>query len=74
MSKIFNIICDIQAGLILPDFFLRDITLTQLENLHHFSNLHDNFWFNYRSLAALVFCWSLTESDVTVTPSVMCVD
>jgi len=70
-----NIRCDIlQAGLILPDFFLRDITLTQLENLHHFSNLHNNFWFNYWSLAALVLCWRLRESDVTVTPSVTCVD
>jgi len=42
----------------------------QLENLHHFSNLQDNFWFNYQSLAALVLCWRLTESDVTLTPSV----
>jgi len=32
---------DIQAGLVLHYF-----TLTQLENLHHFSNSCDNFWFN----------------------------
>jgi len=36
MSKIFNIRCDIiiQAGLILPDFFLHDIALTRLPWLH----------------------------------------
>jgi len=30
-----------QAGLI-----LHDLALTRLENLHHSSNLHDNFWFS----------------------------
>jgi len=28
------------------DFFLHDFALAQLENLHHFSHLHANFWFN----------------------------
>ena len=50
----------------------------QLENLHHFSNLCDNFQFNtiwHRwSMAALIFCRRLVESDVTVTPTVICMD
>ena len=29
----------IQAGLILCDIFLHDFALTQLKNVHHFSNL-----------------------------------
>jgi hypothetical protein len=33
-------------GLILCDFFLHDFTLKQLGNLHHCSNLRDNFKFN----------------------------
>jgi len=28
------------------NFFLRSFTLMRLENLHHFLNLCDNFWFN----------------------------
>jgi hypothetical protein len=52
--------------------------LTWLEHLHHFSNLCDNFQFNAiwhrRSMAALIFCRRLAESDVTVAPSVMCMD
>ena len=35
-----------QAGLFLCNFFLCDFTPTQLEILHHFSNLHDNVQFN----------------------------
>jgi len=64
----------------------------RLENLHHFSNLCDNFLFNTicdrwyvitfqfnviwhtRSMATLVVCWRLAESDVTVMPSVMFMD
>jgi hypothetical protein len=64
----------------------------RLENLHHFSNLRDNFLFNticHRwyvitfqfnviwhtwSMATLVLCWRLATSDVTVIPSVMCMD
>jgi hypothetical protein len=63
-----------QARLILCDSFLRDFTLTQLENLHHFLNLRDNFWFNAiwnrQSVVARIFCGRLAESDVTVTASV----
>jgi len=48
----------VQAGLVLCNFFLNDFTLTQSENLHHFSNIHDNFQFNAiwyeQSLAAFV--------------------
>jgi hypothetical protein len=36
----------IQPGLVLCDFLLRSFSLMQLENVHHFSNLCDNFWFN----------------------------
>jgi hypothetical protein len=36
----------VQVVLVLCDFFLRNFTLMQLENLHNFSNLCDNFQFN----------------------------
>ena len=36
----------VQAGPVLCSFLLRDLALTRLENLHYFSNLHDNFRFN----------------------------
>ena len=36
----------VQAGLFLRDIFLCDFSLTQPENLHHLSNLHDNLPFN----------------------------
>jgi hypothetical protein len=36
----------IQACLILCDFFLCDFAFTQLESLHLFFNLDNNFWFN----------------------------
>jgi len=61
-----------QAGLVLRDFFLSDFALIRLENSQHFSNLRNIFRFNaiwHRLfLAGLVICWSLAESDVTVTP------
>jgi hypothetical protein len=51
-----------------------NFALTQLENVHHFWNLHNNFRLNAilhgRNVAALVLCWSLAKCDVTVTPSV----
>jgi hypothetical protein len=63
----------IQAGLVLHDF-----ALTQLENLHHFSNLCDNFRFNMMwhrlFVATLIFCRRLAESDITVLLSVTCMD
>jgi len=31
----------VQAGLVLCNFFLNDFTVTQGENLHHFSNIYD---------------------------------
>ena len=67
-----------QAGLILHDFFLCDFTLMWLENLHDFLNLCENFrlnavWHRW-SVAALVLCWRLAESNVIVLLSVMCMD
>ena len=57
----------VQTGL-----FSQDFALMQLENLHHFSNLHNNFWFiailHRLSVAVLIFSRRLVESDVTVTP------
>jgi hypothetical protein len=57
---------------------LCNFTLTQLENLHHFSNLRDNFRFNAfwhrQSVVALVFCRRLAGSDITCTTSVTCMD
>jgi len=66
----------IQEFLVLLNFFLCNFTITQLKNLHHFSNLRINFRFNvicHRcSMAARIFCRRLAERDVTVTLSVMC--
>jgi hypothetical protein len=66
------------AGLVLRDFFLRDFASPRLENLRNFSNSRNNFRFrtiwHKRSLAALVLCWRLAVSDVTVKPTVTCVD
>jgi hypothetical protein len=63
----------IQAGLILSDF-----AVMLLEDLHRFLNLLDSFWFNAfwqtQSLATLVLCWRLAETDVTVMPLLMCMD
>jgi len=70
--------------------FFYDFGVIWLENLHHFSTLHDNFWFNviwhrwYTILFNLTWfgidgpwpylCWRLAESDVTVIPSVTRMD
>jgi hypothetical protein len=47
----------IQAGVLLHDFVLCEFAIMQLENLHDFPNLRDNFLFNAiwhrRSPAAL---------------------
>jgi hypothetical protein len=63
-------------SLVLRDLFMRDFALTRLKNLHHFTNLRENFRFDAiwqgRSVAA-TFCHRLAGSDVTVTPSVTCV-
>jgi hypothetical protein len=57
---------------------LRDSALTRLKNLKHFSNLCDNFRFNAighsRYVVALVLCWRLAESDITVMPTNTCRD
>jgi hypothetical protein len=57
---------------------LRNFTLMRLETLHLFSNLGDNFRFNAiwhrRSVVAFIFCRRLAGSDVTLTPSVTCMD
>jgi hypothetical protein len=69
---------DVQADLILGSFFLCDLTLMPLENLHHLLNVHYNFWFNAiwhrQSVAALIFYRMLAESIITVTPSVTRMD
>jgi len=50
----------------------------QLENLHHISNLCDNFRFNTiwhrQSVVALITCRRSAESDISVMPSVTCMD
>ena len=57
---------------------LHNFALMQLENLQHFSNLRSNFWFDEIShrwfMCTLIFCRGLAESDITVTPSVKCMD
>jgi len=71
-------VSQIQGCLILCCFFFRNFALTWLANLHRFSNLCDNFWFDeilHRlSLVILIFCRRLAGSDVTVMPSVICMD
>jgi len=62
----------IEEGLVLHDF-----ALTQLVSLQSFSNLCDNFQFKaiwHRYMAALIFCKSLAESDVNITPSITQMD
>jgi len=67
-----------QAGLILCRFFFHDFSVTWLENLHCFSNLRNNFWFDailHRlSLVILIFCRRLAESDVPIMPSIIWMD
>jgi len=50
----------------------------QLENLHHFLNLCDNFQFHMisyrRFVVAFIFHRCLPESDITTSPSVPCMD
>jgi hypothetical protein len=68
----------IQAGLVLHNLCVHEFSLTQTENLHHLSNLRDNFRFKVilhgQSMAALIFCRKLAESKVTVMPTVMYMD
>jgi hypothetical protein len=45
----------------------------RLENVHPFLNLYNNFWFAW-SMASLVLCQKLAESDGTVMPSVTWMD
>jgi len=75
-KKSMNVVVKRKAGLVLCCFFTRNFAFTRLESLHHFSNLPHNVRFNAiwhrRSVAALIFCRRLAESDVTVTPSVTC--
>ena len=54
----------VQAGLILRDFFLHNFALTYVIFfvLTHFGI--DDPWHH--------LCWRLVESDVTITPSVVC--
>jgi hypothetical protein len=64
------VIMILQTGLFLRDFFFRDFALTQLENLCHFSYIHNNVWVNafwhrqYAIIFGLTWCgvhdpWSL---------------
>jgi hypothetical protein len=68
----------IQPGLFLCNCFLHDYALMLLENLNHFLNLCNNFWFNtiwhMRSVTNLIFCRRLVEKCVTVMLLVMCMD
>jgi hypothetical protein len=72
--KKFKECCGIKilANHFLRNFFLQDFTFTQLENLHNLSNLSKNCRVNAiwhrRSVAAIIFCKKLAESDVNVTP------
>jgi len=58
----------LQAGLILHKFFLSDSTLMQLENLHHCSNLCDNFRFNMIGLRWYMVHLSSRRGQQKVTP------
>lgn len=66
------------ADLVLHVNSLRDFTGMWPENLHHFLNLCCGFWWNafwHRwYVAAQIFCMRPAESDLTVTPSVRCMD
>ena len=64
----YSLLCTeeiVQAGLFLREFFLRDLILTRLVTLHHFSNLCDNLRFNAvwhtGLVVALVLCWGLVK-------------
>jgi hypothetical protein len=56
----------IQPGLFLRSCFLHVFALMLLENLHHFLNLRNNFWFHTiwhtRSVTMLIFCRRLADS------------
>ena len=49
------------VGLFVCDFFLHDFALTRPENLNHFSNLHDNVWFNVTWHRHYMTTFSLTQ-------------
>jgi hypothetical protein len=55
---------------------LCNLTLMPPENLYHFSNLLNNFWFHTiwhrQSMAARIFCSRLAQSDVIVMLLVTC--
>jgi hypothetical protein len=50
----------VQVGLLLHDFFLCDFALMRLENLHHFSNLHNSLHFNAIWLRLYMIIFGLT--------------
>ena len=59
----------LQARLILRDFSLSDFALMWLENLYHFNKFFGLTRFG------LIYLWQeASRSDVTVTPSVTCID
>jgi len=72
LEYIFQEFGIIQADLILHKFILYNFALTPLENLHHFSNVCNNFHFSavshWLSMATQLNFMRLAESDVTVTP------
>jgi hypothetical protein len=55
----------VEVTLVLRDFVLRDLSLTQLEILHQFSNLRNNIRFNTiwhrRFIVTVIFCRRLQE-------------
>ena len=77
-KKSKNVVVKRKAGLVLCYFFTCDFAFTRLESLYHFSNSPHNVQFNTiwhrQSVAALIFCWRLAESNIIVTPSVTCIN
>jgi hypothetical protein len=59
-------------------FLLYDFTLTWFKNSHHFSNLCDNFQIKSSkhgwSMTILVICSRLARSDISVMPSLTCMN
>jgi len=66
----------VPAGLVLCNLILCNFALTQLQNLHHFSNLCNKCWshviWHRQYMALLIFCRKLAENDITVTAPVTC--
>jgi len=62
----------VQVGLFLRDFFSFDFDLMQLENLHHFSNLHRSLQFNAIWCRLYVIIFGLTLCSIYDPWSLLC--